>query len=101
MPTYDYECAACNHAFEAFHAMSAEPIKTCPKCGKRKVRRLMGTGGALIFKGSGFYATDYRSASYKEGAKKDVPPADKPAAKPAGCEGCKKDVSSCPNAPKK
>jgi len=69
MPTYDYKCEACGHAFEKFHSITASPIRKCPKCGKRKVKRLLGTGAGLIFKGSGFYITDYRSESYKSGAK--------------------------------
>ncbi len=71
MPTYEYVCDACQHAFEKFHAMSAEPIKICPKCGKKKVRRLISTGAGMIFKGSGFYITDYRDAAYKDKAKAD------------------------------
>jgi putative FmdB family regulatory protein len=69
MPTYDYKCDACGHAFEKFQSMKAGPIRKCPKCGKRKVKRLVGTGAGLIFKGSGFYITDYRSESYKSAAK--------------------------------
>ena len=71
MPTYDYECDACGHAFEEFQSIKAEPTKKCPKCGKRKVRRLIGIGAGVIFKGSGFYQTDYRSDSYKAGAAKE------------------------------
>ena len=71
MPTYDYECNACGHGFEEFQSIKAEPIHKCPKCGKRKVRRLIGIGAGVIFKGSGFYQTDYRSESYKAGAAKD------------------------------
>jgi putative FmdB family regulatory protein len=74
MPTYDYECNACGHAFEEFQSIKAEPTKKCPKCGKRKVRRLIGIGAGVIFKGSGFYQTDYRSESYKAGAAKDKAP---------------------------
>ena len=71
MPTYDYECDACGHAFELFQSIS-EPVKRkCPECGKSKLRRLFGTGAAVVFKGSGFYQTDYRSDSYKKGAKAD------------------------------
>ncbi len=66
MPTYDYKCDACGHAFERFHSMSAPPIKRCPECGKSKVKRLLGTGAGLIFKGNGFYITDYRDKSYNE-----------------------------------
>ena len=69
MPTYGYECEACGHGFEAFQSMSEEAIRKCPKCGKKKVKRLIGRGGAVIFKGSGFYSTDYRSEDYKNRAK--------------------------------
>jgi putative FmdB family regulatory protein len=69
MPTYDYECTACEHTFELFQSIS-EPVKRkCPECGRLKLRRLFGTGAALLFKGSGFYQTDYRSESYKKGVK--------------------------------
>lgn len=71
MPTYDYECDACGHAFEQYQQITAEPIRKCPQCGKKKVRRLIGTGAGVIFKGSGFYQTDYRSESYKRGAEKE------------------------------
>ncbi len=71
MPTYDYECDACKHAFEEFQSMMDKPLKKCPKCRKSKLRRLIGTGAAIIFKGSGFYQTDYRSASYKSAAQAD------------------------------
>jgi putative FmdB family regulatory protein len=72
MPTYDYVCDACEHSFEEFQSMSEEPLKKCPECGKSKLRRLFGTGAAVLFKGSGFYQTDYRSESYKAGAKADA-----------------------------
>src|SRR5213592_93586 len=72
MPTYEYKCSACGHAFEQFQSMSAPPVKKCPQCGKSKVKRLIGTGAGLIFKGSGFYITDYRDASYKDKAKADT-----------------------------
>ncbi|QDU91038.1 Zinc ribbon domain protein [Pirellulimonas nuda] len=71
MPTYDYVCDACEHEFELFQSFS-EPVKTkCPECGKKKLRRLFGTGAAVVFKGSGFYTTDYRSDSYKKAAESD------------------------------
>jgi len=73
MPTYDYECDACGHRFEQFQQISASPLKKCPECKKSKLRRLFGIGAALMFKGSGFYQTDYRSESYKKGAEKDKP----------------------------
>ena len=71
MPTYDYECDACQHKFEEFQSISAEPLTKCPKCKKKKLRRLFGAGAALVFKGSGFYTTDYRSDSYKKAASAD------------------------------
>lgn len=71
MPTYEYECQKCHHHLEAFHAMSAAPLKKCPACGKSALKRMIGTGAGLIFKGSGFYQTDYRSDSYKKSAAAD------------------------------
>ena len=68
MPTYDYQCDACDHEFELFQQISDPVKKKCPQCGKLKLRRLFGTGAAVVFKGSGFYETDYRSESYKKGA---------------------------------
>ncbi len=65
MPTYDYECDACNHAFELFQSITAAHIRKCPECGKLKVKRLIGAGSTIIFKGPGFYQTDYRSEEYK------------------------------------
>ena len=70
MPTYEYECSKCEDMFEVFQSMTDERIKKCPECGG-KVKRLFGTGSGLIFKGSGFYETDYRSGSYHSDAKKD------------------------------
>jgi putative FmdB family regulatory protein len=71
MPTYEYQCDACNHNFDEFQSITEKPLKKCPKCGKSKLRRLFGTGAGFLFKGSGFYQTDYRSESYKAGAKAD------------------------------
>jgi putative FmdB family regulatory protein len=68
MPTYDYACQACGHEFEEFQSMSAKPLKKCPACGRMKLKRLIGTGAGIIFKGSGFYETDYRSDSYRKSA---------------------------------
>lgn len=70
MPTYEYECKKCGYKFEEFQSMSESPLRRCPRC-KGKVRRLLGTGAGIIFKGSGFHETDYRSASYREQAKKE------------------------------
>src|SRR2546423_12687395 len=72
MPTYGYRCSSCGYEFERFHSIMAEPIKRCPECGKAKVKRLLGTGAGILFKGSGFYTTDYRSESYKDKAKADT-----------------------------
>lgn len=71
MPTYEYRCAACGHEMEEFQSITAAPLKKCPACGKSKLKRLIGTGAGIIFKGSGFYETDYRSDSYKQAAKAD------------------------------
>lgn len=69
MPTYEYKCNACDHRLEAFQSMRDKPLKKCPECGKPALERLISAGGAIIFKGSGFYQTDYRSESYKKAAK--------------------------------
>ena|SRR5439155_1356798 len=71
MPTYEYHCDACEHQFEEFQSMSEAALSKCPQCGRKKLRRLFGTGAAILFKGSGFYQTDYRSESYKAAAKAD------------------------------
>ncbi len=70
MPTYDYECTRCGHQFEKFQKISAPPAKRCPVC-RGKVKRLIGTGAGLIFKGSGFYSTDYRSDNYRQAKKRE------------------------------
>ncbi len=96
MPTYDYLCRACGHRFEQFQNITARRLSVCPACKARKLERQIGAGGALIFKGSGFYQTDYRSESYKQQAAADGKPAAggtetakaakaaKPARKPSG-----------------
>ncbi|MBN1787624.1 MAG: zinc ribbon domain-containing protein [Sedimentisphaerales bacterium] len=71
MPTYEYRCENCGYEFEKFQSMTASVLRKCPECGKNSLRRLIGTGAGVIFKGSGFYETDYRSESYKSAAKKD------------------------------
>src|SRR5436190_6441712 len=98
MPTYDYVCDACGHAFDEFQSFNDKPLKKCPKCKKSKLRRLIGTGAAIIFKGSGFYQTDYRSESYKSAAKAEETKAsgDKPA---AGDKGKTTDSASNAGAP--
>ena len=72
MPTYDYACKACGHRFEEFQSISSDPLKKCPECRKNKPERLIGTGAGVIFKGSGFYETDYRSDSYKKAAEAET-----------------------------
>ena len=109
MPTYEYTCEKCGKNFEAFQSMRDEPYRTCPKelCqqkkwGKGKVKRLLGTGAGIIFKGSGFYSTDYRSKAYQEAAKKESPAAG--GEKPATAKETKapKTSTSAPsNKPKK
>jgi len=88
MPTYEYACEKCGHEFEASHAISAKPLQICPedscpqkKWGRGRVKKKISAGSGLLFKGSGFYITDYRSENYKQSAKKDTAPT--PAAKPA------------------
>ena len=81
MPTYDYECAKCGYKFEKFHKMSDKPVKKCPKC-KGKVDKLIGAGGGIIFKGSGFYHTDYKN----KGSGKSEKPCEAP--KGAKCDSC-------------
>jgi putative FmdB family regulatory protein len=83
MPTYEYQCKKCRHKFEAFQKISARPLATCPKC-KGSLKRLIGLGGGIIFKGSGFYTTDYRSKEYKDKEQKEEKPP---------------DTKSCPSCP--
>jgi putative FmdB family regulatory protein len=82
MPTYEYACEKCGHEFESLHSIAAKPLKVCPeelcarkKWGRGKVRKKISAGGGLLFKGGGFYITDYRSEGYKQSAKKDSAPA--------------------------
>lgn len=95
MPTYDYACDACRHEFEEFQSITAAPLRKCPSCGQPKLRRLIGPGAGVLFKGSGFYQTDYRSESYKKAAEAEKKPASTDAAaKPAGA-----DAATGPTAP--
>jgi putative FmdB family regulatory protein len=82
MPTYEYRCKACKHEFEEFQSMKDKALTKCPACGKKSLERLIGTGAAIVFKGSGFWQTDYRSESYKKAAEADKPP-EKSDSKPA------------------
>lgn len=88
MPTYDFECPDCGHKFEQMQSISAKPLKKCPKCGKRRVKRLIGTGAGLIFKGSGFYLTDYarKGGESKSDGGADAKPADSKPAEPKPAE---------------
>ena len=82
MPTYVYDCGACKRETEIFHSMSDAPKRKCPKCGKSKLVRRIGTGAGILFKGSGFYQTDYRSDAYKKSEAAEKPDASKADAKP-------------------
>ena len=73
MPTYDYQCSACGHRFEKFQPITERATRKCPKCGKLRLKRLIGNGAGVLFRGSGFYQTDYRSESYRKSAEKDKP----------------------------
>ena len=86
MPTYEYECRKCGHRFERFQRISEEPVKRCPKC-RCAVRRMLGGGAGLLFKGSGFYITDYRSDGYRKSAKADTAPAPSTSSTPATPSG--------------
>jgi putative FmdB family regulatory protein len=103
MPTYDYVCENCGHSFEKFQMISASPLRKCPECAKMKLKRLIGTGAGIIFKGGGFYETDYRSESYKQGQQSENKPqsdsstAAKGETKP---EGPKKETKKESKAPK-
>ena len=81
MPTYQYVCDNCQYEFERFQSIKSRPIRKCPKCGRMSVQRLIGAGAGIIFKGSGFYETDYRSDSYKKAKESETKPADKDASK--------------------
>jgi putative FmdB family regulatory protein len=100
MPTYEYRCEACGHEFERFQSITAKPIRKCPKCGKNKVKRLLSTGGGLIFKGSGFYITDYRSDQYKNAAKAEGgPSSEKPSEKSEAKPTAEKSAAKTESAP--
>ena len=101
MPTYEYECDGCGHRFDEFQSFKDEQLKTCPKCGKDTLRRLFGTGAAILFKGSGFYETDYRSESYKKAAKADQDSSSGSTSKPAASTDAGSTSNTPPaNAPK-
>lgn len=95
MPTYEYRCSACDNEWEEFQSITAKPVKKCPECGKSKAERIISAGGGIIFKGSGFYQTDYRSESYKKGASADKKAADSSSSdsKASGSDSSKKSDS--------
>jgi len=96
MPTYDYRCKACGAELEIFHSMADKPKRKCPECGALKLERQIGAGGGILFKGSGYYQTDYRSDSYKQAQAADKPSADSSPSK----DGAAKDGASKSNAQK-
>lgn len=81
MPTYDYRCAACGHVLEAFQSIREPALKKCPKCRKLRLERQIGSGAGILFKGGGFYQTDYRSESYKKSESTEKSGGEKPAAR--------------------
>lgn len=104
MPTYDYACNACGHALELFHSMTEAPRKKCPRCGKNRLERRIGAGAGFLFKGKGFYQTDYRSEAYAKAAKAESESATKPAEEKAEAKGegkaAPKEASAKPAAEK-
>ncbi len=96
MPTYDYRCKKCSHTWELFQSIKAEPIKKCPECKKQQAERVISAGAAILFKGSGFYLTDYRSDSYKKAAAADKPAAAPSEAKPSSSTNGSKSESKSP-----
>jgi putative FmdB family regulatory protein len=105
MPTYEYVCRSCEHEFEEFQSMKAAPLRRCPQCGRSTLERKIGLGGGIIFKGGGFYETDYRSEGYRKAAEADAKAASGKADEPApghahtGACGCgRKPADQCPSA---
>ena len=96
MPTYDYRCNACGHELEIFQSMSECPKRKSPECGALKLQRLIGTGAGILFKGSGFYETDYRSSSYETDKAADKPEGDKSKAGKSGDTPPAKDAQASP-----
>lgn len=94
MPTYEYRCEKCRRRHEASQSITAKPLTKCPKCSGR-LKRLLGRGSGFLFKGKGFYITDYRSKSYKEGQKKDAPKTDAPKKDSSSAKSCSSTGESC------
>ena len=106
MPTYAYVCQNCHHEFDAFQGIKARPLRECPACGQTTLKRLIGCGSGIIFKGSGFYCTDYRSDGYKSAAKTDAGSHSKPSEKktepkPAAASETKSETKAEPKEPKR
>ena len=102
MPTYEYVCKSCGHEFEVFQSMTENSKRKCPECGKNTLERKIGTGAAVLFKGSGFYQTDYRSESYKKAAESDKKPAEAKAETNAESKpDAKADTNAKPDKPEK
>lgn len=87
MPTYDYECKKCDHRWELFQSITANPVRKCPECGKLSAKRVIGPGAGILFRGTGFYQTDYRSDSYKKAAEADRKPTDASSKSESKAEG--------------
>jgi putative FmdB family regulatory protein len=100
MPTYDYECGNCGEKTEIFQKITDDPIKKCPFCGKQKLVRQFGTGAAIVFKGSGFYQTDYRTDSYKKGAESEAKSKDSAAASDSKSASDAKPATPAPSSDK-
>ena len=98
MSTYEYECSSCRRSFERVQSITAKPVSACPKCGKRSVKRLISSGVGLLFKGSGFYTTDYRSSGYKKRASVESPPKADPTSSVAH-NSCSAEPKSCSGGP--
>jgi len=92
MPTYEYECVKCDNRFEVFQKMTDSPLKTCPKC-KGRVNRLIGLGGGVIYKGGGFYTTEYRSEHYKQREREEKSGSSSSSSGSSKCSGC--SATSC------
>ncbi len=101
MPTYDYRCNACGHTFELFQSMSEKHKRKCPECSKLKLERLIGMGAGVIFKGGGFYETDYRSDSYKSDQAADKKASKEPSSSDSAKKDGKKDAKKKPAKKKK
>ena len=101
MPTYEYLCDNCGHDFEKFQSITARPLKKCPDCGKNQLKRLIGTGAGVIFRGSGFYETDYRSEGYKKAKEKETSPEKKEDKKKSDSKSDTKSAKDSPKTDKK